>query len=182
MHRSKTASLFDHVVGTRHQRLRHGEAERLRGFLVDVQLDFSGLLHWQVGGLVALENPAGIVAGQAVCLRRVSSVAQQTSGHGKLTILVDRWHRVAERQRGELFAPAREERIAANHEPARSQLDQLCEDPIEVTFGAGIQDMKPARGYEPLPAAPSVVSAAVGLAGLTSRAMTLAVGTSSWSN
>jgi hypothetical protein len=55
--------LFDHVVGTRQQRLRHGEAERLRGLLVDVQLDFSGLLHWQVGGLVTLENPAGINAG-----------------------------------------------------------------------------------------------------------------------
>ena len=38
--------LFDHVVGTRQQRLRQGEAERLRGLLVDVQLDFSGLLHW----------------------------------------------------------------------------------------------------------------------------------------
>ena len=30
----------------------------------------------------------------------------------------------------------------ADHEPARSQLDQLCEDFIEVTFGAGIQDME----------------------------------------
>jgi len=40
-----------------------GEAERLRGLLVDVQLDFSGLLYWQVGGLVTLENPAGINAG-----------------------------------------------------------------------------------------------------------------------
>ena len=32
--------------------------------------------------------------------------------------------------------------IAANHEPARSQLDQVCEDYIEVTFGAGIQYME----------------------------------------
>ena len=49
---------------------------------------------------------------------------------------------MADRQRGELFGPAREECTAANHEPARSQLDQLCEDSIEVTFGAGIQDMQ----------------------------------------
>ena len=30
----------------------------------------------------------------------------------------------------------------ADHEPARSQLGQLCEDPIEVTFGAGSQNME----------------------------------------
>ena len=29
-------NLFDHIVGTRQQRLRNGEAERLRGPLVDV--------------------------------------------------------------------------------------------------------------------------------------------------
>jgi hypothetical protein len=37
--------LLDHLVGTRQQRLRNGEAERLRGLQVDVQFDFSGLLH-----------------------------------------------------------------------------------------------------------------------------------------
>ena len=41
-----------------------------------------------------------------------------------------------------MFGPAREECAGANHEPARSQLDQLCKDSIEVTFGAGIQDME----------------------------------------
>src|SRR5207302_10542826 len=49
---------------------------------------------------------------------------------------------MVDRQRGELFAPAIEECIAANHEPACSQLGQFCEDSIEVTFGAGIQDME----------------------------------------
>ena len=29
-------NLFDHIVGTRQQRLRNGEAKRLRGPLVDV--------------------------------------------------------------------------------------------------------------------------------------------------
>jgi hypothetical protein len=36
---------------------------------VDDQLDFCFLLDRQVGGLVTLENPAGIVAGKAVCVR-----------------------------------------------------------------------------------------------------------------
>jgi hypothetical protein len=36
----------------------HGKAERLGGLEVDDQLDFYCLLDRQVGGLVALENPA----------------------------------------------------------------------------------------------------------------------------
>ena len=49
---------------------------------------------------------------------------------------------MAEIQRGNLFAPACKVWIEADHEPARSQLDQLCETPIEVMFGAGIQDIE----------------------------------------
>ena len=81
-------SLFDHLVGARRLACSgHGEAERLGGLQVDVQLDFGGLLDRQVGGLVALENPAGIDAGQAICVRNVRSVAQQTSGRGELAIV-----------------------------------------------------------------------------------------------
>ena len=49
---------------------------------------------------------------------------------------------MAERQCGELFAPASEECIGADHERACSQLDQGCEDRIEVAFGARMQDME----------------------------------------
>ena len=49
---------------------------------------------------------------------------------------------MAERQCGELFAPAGEECIGADHERACSQLDQGCKDRIEVAFGARMQDME----------------------------------------
>ena len=49
---------------------------------------------------------------------------------------------MSNRQCGELFKPATEECIGPNHEAARSQLDQVCEGCIEVTFGARIQDME----------------------------------------
>src|SRR5262245_269181 len=55
---------------------------------------------------------------------------------------MNRWHRVSDRQRGELFASARKKWIGSDHEPARSQLDQLCESRIKITLGACIQDME----------------------------------------
>ena len=76
-----------------------------------------------------------------------------------------------------------EEWVAADHEPTRSQFDQLCEDIIEVTFGAGIQDMKlqpESMGGRQRRARLGAVRA--GSVGLTSRAMTLAVGINSCSN
>ena len=54
-------------------------------------------------------NSAGIVAGQAVSVRKVRSVAQQTSGRSELTKLGNRWHGVTNRQRGELCSLAGEE-------------------------------------------------------------------------
>ena len=38
-------ALFDHLVGTTLQRLRHGNAHRLRGLEIDEQLDFYCLLY-----------------------------------------------------------------------------------------------------------------------------------------
>src|SRR5262245_16655869 len=53
--------LFDQLVSAPDDRIGDVDAERLGSFQVDVQLDFSGLLDWQIGGLVALEDSAGIV-------------------------------------------------------------------------------------------------------------------------
>ena len=61
-------SSFDHLVRTRLHRRKHVDAERFGRLQIDVELDFGGLLDRQVGGFFALENPAGIIAGQAVCL------------------------------------------------------------------------------------------------------------------
>jgi hypothetical protein len=51
---------FDHLVSAILHRLRHGNAERLRGLEVEEQLDSACLLHRQVGGFLALENTADV--------------------------------------------------------------------------------------------------------------------------
>jgi hypothetical protein len=53
-------SLFDQFVGAADQRQRHCNAERLVGLEIDDQLDFRSQLNRQVGGLLALENFAGV--------------------------------------------------------------------------------------------------------------------------
>jgi hypothetical protein len=47
-----------------------------------------------------------------------------------------------ERQRGEPFARASEERIVADHESAGLQCGQGCEDRIDVALGACMQDVE----------------------------------------
>jgi hypothetical protein len=55
------------------QRVGDVEAERLGGLRVDVHLNLIELLDRQGGRLVALEYPAGIIAGQAVCASVVTA-------------------------------------------------------------------------------------------------------------
>ena len=60
--------------------------------------NFAACYDRQVGGLLALENPAGIDAGLTKRVRNIGSVAHQTAGRCELARLIDRGHRVAKRQ------------------------------------------------------------------------------------
>src|ERR1700730_1749119 len=91
----QTASLFDYLVGTAQQRNRKGKAERFRGLEIDHQLGIRGLLDRQVGGVLALENAAGIIASEAIGVGDVGSVAHQPASHYSFAPWVDRGNRVA---------------------------------------------------------------------------------------
>src|SRR5258708_4592938 len=133
---------FDHLVGAAEQRERDDEAEGFRGLEVDDQLDFRRLLDRQVGWLLALENPADICACRMIGVGKVAAVAHQAASRRELASLEDRGHSMAGRQGSKLLAPADEELIGADHEPAGLQLDQSGEDGVEVAFGACMQNMK----------------------------------------
>src|SRR5260370_540553 len=76
--------------------------------------------------------------GEGVSVGEAGSIAGQGAGCDKLAVFEDRRHSMVEGQRGELFAPSRKKRIGVDNEPARSQFDKVCENAIEVTFGASI--------------------------------------------
>src|SRR5262249_42831376 len=128
---------FNHLVGAAEERDRNGKAERLGGLEVDEQLDLSGLLDWQVGRLLALKNPTCVDASETVRVT-TSSIAHQAAGCGEITILINRWHSVKERQRGGLVSPANEECIGAYNKAASPRR------PRKRAEGWGVDDLQSA--------------------------------------
>ena len=107
-----------------------------------MRLYFGRLLHRQVGRPVALENTAGIDAGQSVCVGNLRSVTHQASGCSEPVKLVDCGHRVLEASGGQIFGLAEEERTSTDHHSARPQFNGLCESRFDVARNVGIQYME----------------------------------------
>src|SRR5262245_9699891 len=53
-------TLFNHLVGAADECLRYRQAKFFGGLQIDDKLDLVGLLDGKLGGLFALENPAGV--------------------------------------------------------------------------------------------------------------------------
>src|SRR5215469_3726038 len=95
------SSLFDHLVGAGEYCRRYCEAQRLGGFQIYNQFIPSGLLHWQVRRLFALENAANINASLPVGVGDTCSVADQTSGSDRIARFIDCGQSMARRQSNE---------------------------------------------------------------------------------
>ena len=87
-------------------RFRRADAKRLRRLEVDGELDSGGLLDRQVCWLLALDNAADIVAGQAVSINNIAAIADEPAGLNKGSSRADRRYSMSSRKRGEPFVPA----------------------------------------------------------------------------
>ena len=96
----RQTELLDHLVGDGEQPIRNIDAERLRGFEVDGELELGGLHDRQVGGLLALKNPASVNAGLPNHIKNIRSVAAQTAGGGKCPKGPNCRNRMAQGKRG----------------------------------------------------------------------------------
>src|ERR1700730_2126648 len=110
--------LLDHLVGDGEHTWRNSDAERFRRLEVDRQLELGRLQHRQIGGLLALENAAGVDADLAMRVHNTSPVAHQSTARDELTPMIDRRNRMTRGQCDYLIAPGVEKLITTNHEPA----------------------------------------------------------------
>src|SRR5215468_8272620 len=114
MHCSNRASSLDHLVSAQQKRGWHCDAKRFGGPEIDHQLEFGGLHHWQVGGPLALENPADVDSDLAIDVRKAGSITQQPARSSILTAFIDGGNRVARGEDDELNAAIVEKRIGSD--------------------------------------------------------------------
>src|SRR5271167_1380183 len=73
----KRQALFDHLVRAGENGCRHVETELLRGPEVDHQLVLGWRLHWQIGGLLALEDAIDVTGRAPVLVDRIRPVRDE---------------------------------------------------------------------------------------------------------
>src|SRR5262245_53555272 len=133
-------ALFDHLVGARYQRLWHSDTERLRGLLIDDQLDLGGLLNWKISRLLPLENPRGVYPTQTVRLLEIGSVAHETAGDRKLSIRIYGWHCMARRQLDEPITLCQKKYFSAYHKCIYVLTDKDLESRFDLAGSTCLQN------------------------------------------
>ena len=131
-------SLFDHLVGAGEEHRRHIEAEGLSGPQIDHKLECGRLHDRQVGGPFPCENPSSVDPELPLRIGRLRSVADETSGRGELTPIVNRGNLLACRRRDNLVASAEEPTIGADDKRAGSLLGERGEGTVQVVFPARV--------------------------------------------
>ena len=97
-----SARLFDHLVGSGELRRWDGYAERPRGFKVDDEFKFGGLLHWKIARLLTTKNSIDVLSRSLERIFQVVSIRDEPTGdrNGR-RVGEKRWQSISQRQRGD---------------------------------------------------------------------------------
>jgi hypothetical protein len=109
---------------------------------IDHQLELGRLQHRQVGGFLAPQNATHIDAGQAMRVREIRPVAQQTSGLGQLTPIIDRRNPETCCDLRQPTARVEKERIGSDEQRADALLPEARERRIELALAPGMGDVR----------------------------------------
>src|SRR5215471_779497 len=133
---------LDHLVGADEQRGRNGKTQRPRSLEVDDKLEFSWLLNWQVGGLLAFENPADINADLTERVDAACVITHQAAGHDKVACCVHRWDRMARRECDDLSEPAVVGGFLGYQQSADPQSRWAREDGVQLALSSGFDHLE----------------------------------------
>src|SRR6478672_12461481 len=97
-----------------------------------MQLELACLLHRQLRRPLALEDAAGIDAGEAMRLLDLGTVADQATGGDEFARRMDRRDAALQRERRQLFVAAGEERIVGDDQAADVLAPQVLEAQRQV--------------------------------------------------
>src|ERR1051325_1622540 len=99
------------------------EPKRLGRLEIDDEFELGGLDDWNVGGIVALENSAGIDAGLPVGVANAGPVAHQAPCGRRLARDINRRESILSRKGDDPFPMGIHECAASGEQPAGATLD-----------------------------------------------------------
>src|SRR5205085_12047833 len=97
--------------------------------------------HREVGGLLALENAAGVEAGLAVAIGGAGVVAYQSSNPRKLSRMKDSRHRILCSETNKSFPSRREQRITSRDERVDSLFRKARKSSVEFIDCTNVRHM-----------------------------------------
>src|SRR4029453_5694005 len=112
------AWLFDHLVGTRDERRRHFQAERLGSLEIDYQLVFRRCLYRQISRLLASEDAVDVSGRSSEHIHWVGAVGHQATDGGEIAERVDCRQTVTGGQRDDQLTMDIGDDVRQNKKPA----------------------------------------------------------------
>src|SRR5262249_38711770 len=138
--RAGTGCSLDHLIGAAKHRNRKRETKQLRGPEIDDQLDFCGLGDRKLCRVLALQNLRRIGSELAINVYKAGPVAEQAARRGELAMCCDRWQRITQHQRRQLFAAAVEKGIGSDDKRRYAPACQRRECLVDLVIAAGVED------------------------------------------